>query len=427
MAVIHRLNPNESALQAAPQGVMHIGVWALLAAVALLSSCSDTSTSTVVLNQVNGLELSPPEFLQARAINRSNLTPRVTVVTDSVNYEARHTNVGTSPWVGQVYVPEGSNPVVSVMWVETGVPGLPAEFNAELPLAIYTTSVDNVTLNQVLEISSNQYVTRSTDDLPLPQLDIDADGASNIEERQAGSRPGDAQDVPSSVTILYNSRAPIIDGLYDSLWNTAQFRDQRSAQLSIDNVLVYSGAVDSAISSEFKWAAMHDGTYLYVLVLSESGADQTPFGDSDELIYNDDSVDIYWDGNNSKGSRYDGVDDYHLIVGLLDGEGAANRFSSDKVRVQLGDNSAPLDFDAVQFAVCLCNGEQQAYEFRFELDKVGIPVDTTFGFEVNINNDVNGAERDAKWAWFNDTGIDDTWRFPLRMGNVRLEPLPSQN
>ncbi|MFT5043319.1 MAG: hypothetical protein ACI8UP_000281 [Porticoccaceae bacterium] len=27
-----------------------------------------------------------------------------------------------------------------------------------------------------------------------------------------------------------------------------------------------------------------------------------------------------------------------------------------------------------------------------------IPVDSTFGFELNINNDADGEARDAKWA-----------------------------
>lgn len=407
------------------QNVFRVGVLGLLVATGILSGCSDTPSGNVVLNQADGMVINPPEFLQSRAIVQNNLTAYVSVVADGVSYDAVQTNSTSSPWIGQVFVPEGSSPTVSVTWVETQVPDLPTEYNGELPLAIVTASVDNIVLNESLVISTDQYDTAPDgEDNSLQQLDVDADGFSNIVERQAGSRAGDLQDIPSNVLVLYNEQAPIIDGLYDSLWNTAQFRNQQDVELGINNVLVDEGVVDLSMSREFKWASMHDGTYLYLLVLAESGDDQTPTGDSEVLIYNDDSVDIYWDGNNSKGASYDGVDDFHIIVGLLAGEGGANSTSDTQTRIQIGDRSAPIDLAAVQFAVCLCDGAQQAYEFRFDLEELKIPVDSTFGFEVNINNDADGEVRDAKWAWFNDTGIDDTWRFPLRMGNVRLEPVP---
>jgi hypothetical protein len=425
MVVICGLNLKMTVPRGVPHGVVRVGALALFVATGFLSGCSDAPTGNVALNQPDGMVINPPEFLQGRAIVQTNLTPRVTVVADGVTYDAVQTNSISVPWIGQVYVPEGSNTTINVTWVETGVSGLPAEYNGELPLAIYTATTANIMVNESLEIATNQYIIRSTDENPYPQLDVDADGASNIEERQAGSRPGDAQDIPSTVLVSYNDRSPIIDGQYDSLWDTAQFQDQFLAELGIDNVLLDAGLLDTSMDRDFKWAAMHDGTYLYVMVFAERGVNQTPTGDSGMLVYEDDSVDIYWDGNNSKGASYDRVDDFHITVGLLAGNGAANRSIADDARIRTGDKSAPIDMAAVQYAVCLCNGDQQLYEFQLDLAALKIPVDSTFGFELNINNDADGSARDAKWAWFNGTGIDDTWRFPLRMGNVRLEPLPN--
>jgi len=408
----------------APKGLTRAGALIFLVSSAFLSACSDSSTGDLTINQPDGLVLSPPDFLQGRAIVQSNLTPRVTVVADGVNFEAVQTNSTSAPWIGQVFVPQGSNPIVDIMWVEKEVAGLPADYNGELPLAVTTIEVDNIVVNEAMEVTTDQYITRSTERNPQPLLDIDNDGASNIEERQAGSRPGDQSDIPSSVLILYNDRSPIIDGQFDSIWNTAQFRDQDVEELEVENLLINNGVVDLAVADDFRWAAMHDGTYLYVMVFAERGINQTPVGDSGEVVYQDDAVDIYWDGDNSKGASYDGIDDHHIIVALLAENGAANNSSSADSRIQVGDNSVPIDSSAIEYAVCLCNGDQQIYEFRLELAALSIPIDSTFGFEVNINNDADGAVRDAKWAWFNDTGIDDTWRFPLRMGNVRLEPLP---
>lgn len=399
---------------------------ALLLVATVLSACTDSPSGTATLNESGGMVISPPEFLNARAIVAANLDARVSVEIDGIDYPATRTSATASPWVGEVFVPEGSNPRLKITWVETGVAELPVSLQGELPLAVYDRLIGQaITVNQSVEIETGEYQTNSTDINPLPQLDTDSDGASNLEERQAGSRPGDAQDVPPTVLILYTDRAPVIDGRYDSLWGQAQFLDQDRESLEIKNVVLDNGVVQPGEDREYKWAAMHDGQYLYVLVFAEKGSEQTPQGDSVELFFEDDSVDIYWDGNNSKGASYDGFDDYHTITALLATDGGENQSSRPATsRLQFGDRSAPLDPAAIRFGVCLCQGDQQIYEFRIDLDAGRIPIDTTFGFEININNDINGGVRDAKWAWFNDSGVDDTWRFPLKMGNVRLEPLP---
>ncbi len=58
---------------------------------------------------------------------------------------------------------------------------------------------------------------------------------------------------------------------------------------------------------------------------------------------------------------------------------------------------------------------------KLDLQRAGISIGESFGLDIQLNNDVDGGERDAKWAWANDTGQDDTWRFPIRMGTARLE------
>ncbi len=397
-----------------------------LVAVVLLSSCSDSPSGSATLNQTDGMVISPPEFLTGRTIVRNNLDARVSVDIDGVNYPATRTSASASPWVGQVFFPSGSSPTLNITWVETGVAGLPDGMNAELPLAFLTQSAgQDITVNQTISIDTESYSTNSTEEEPLPLLDTDLDGFSNLTERQVGSRPADAQDIPPSVTILYNNVAPVIDGRYDPIWARAQFLDQDREALNIENVVLDDNVVQDGEDRGFKWAAMHDGQYLYVLVFGQTGAFQTPRGDSElGVLYHDDSVDIYWDGNNSKGSGYDGLDDFHIITPLLGSDGLENQSGRATSRIDFGVNAAPLEVSAIQFGVCSCDGDTQLYEFRIDLNAGRIPVDSTFGFEININDDVDGMFREVKWAWFNDTGDDDTWRFPLRMGNVRLEPLP---
>lgn len=397
---------------------------ALLLCSTILVACSDEPSSEAILNQSDGLQLSMPDFLNARAINESNLEPRVSVQVNGVNFPVTVQQVRPI-WVGDVLVPEGSNATLTIEWFETGVTDLPAELGGELKLAFFSSSVTNVDQNQAIEIETAQYDVTSTDARPRPDLDIDRDGAGNLAERTAGSRPNDNADTPSVVTLLFNDQAPIIDGQYDSIWNNAQFLDQNRSPLSIDKVLLDFNVIEDDEDRQYKWAGMHDGTYLYLMIFGEVGAQQTPFGDSD-IAFQDDAVDIFWDGNNSKRAGYDGVDDFQAIIALLskNGAGSPNVSGNLDTRFELGDRSTPIDGTAIDFAVCLCTGEQQLWEVRINLEAAKIPIDKTFGFEIQLNNDVDGGGRDAKWAWFDESGEDSTWRFPSKMGTARLEKSP---
>lgn len=397
-------------------------VAALVVCTVTLAGCSDEPASELVLNQTDGLQLFVPTFLSARAINESNLEPRVSVQVNGVNIPVNIKQV-RPVWIGDVLVPEGSDATLAVEWIETGVAGLPAELGGELMLASFTSTQVGVDQNQAIEI--DDYVVAPTDALPRPDLDIDGDGAGNLAERISGSRPNDPDDMPSAVTLLFNDQAPVIDGQYDSLWNNAQFLDQNRLPLNIDKVLLDVNVVQDGEDRQYKWAGMHDGTYLYLMIFGEAGALQTPFGDS-VFAFNDDAVDIFWDGNNSKGLGYDSVDDFHAIIALLskNGAGSPNFSGSLETRFELGDRSTPIDGSNIDFAVCLCAGDQQLWEVRINLEAAKIPLDQTFGFEIQLNNDVDGEDRDAKWAWFDESGEDSTWRFPSKMGTARLEKPP---
>lgn len=381
------------------------------------------------LNEPGGITLAQPGFLQARAIDSSQVQARVSATVDGVEQTVVELPVpdGETGWRGEIVVPEGSDVVLEIDWIEAGVQGLPDELAGELLLATHELRIDGVDQNQSIGVDVGDYVTESTDEDPRPELDLDEDGFGNLQERQQGSSPTDASQVPAEVLILYSSNAPSIDGRYDSLWNTAQFRDVAREDLLIDKVQIDRNVVQPGEDRRYRWAGMHDGEYLYLLVFAEASGEQTPFADSVD-VYEDDAVDIFWDGNNSKGTAYDGVDDFHLLIGLLslDGDGSANRSSGSGARLEFGDQSAPLDVSAIDYAICLCSatGEQQLYEIRLNLEQARISVDTLFGLDIQLNNDVDGGQRDAKWAWNNDTGVDDTWRFPIRMGTARLEAIP---
>lgn len=402
-------------------------MWLLALPLTLLSACqSEPSGGQLQVNEAAGLELYKPSFLQSKTIDETQVQARVSVDVEGVNYPAVQLSspTGDTAWRGEVFVPEGSDATLNVSWVEMGVEGLPDRLSGELLLATFSVDIDGVSDNQAVNVDIRNYVVDSTAENPRPDLDLDADGFGNLYEKTQGSDPFDERQTPPEVVILYYPDAPRIDGHYDAIWNNAQFLDHSGDDLFINKVLIDKNVVQPGEDRRYRWGAMHDGEFLYLMVFAEKSGAQTPYGDS-VAVYEDDAIDIFWDGNNSKGAAYD-ADDYHAIIPLLSSPGIANATGNSETRFDTGERSAAIDTSAFEFATCLCaaSGEQQIYEVKLDLAMANIPVDELIGLDIQLNNDVDGGTRDAKWAWFNDTGEDDTWRYPLRMGTARLEPEP---
>jgi len=180
------------------------------------------------------------------------------------------------------------------------------------------------------------------------------------------------------------------------------------------------------------WAAVHDGDYLYVLVVSDDAGEH--FQDTNELRkpWKDDSVELFIDGNNSRLAEYDGVDDFHMTINLLSSTGVSNTSYINDPKIRQSDTSATLPSDLI-FAAGPRNGPSSAnaergrkdiYEIRIKLSELNIQIDAPFGIEVQINDDDNGNSRDAKWGWNHPPGTssdnDFTWQTPSFMGTAIL-------
>ena len=205
--------------------------------------------------------------------------------------------------------------------------------------------------------------------------------------------------------IPYSSSTPQLDGEFElsgEEWAQAAVATWSIAATDVNiirNLITGadSGYIDGARTAD--WAAMHDGTYLYINVfvrndgLSQAGNIQT-FLDSEDPR-NDDSIDIFIDGDNSKGTQYDGTNDYHVTLAHLDRTWSP----------EIGSNSTPgLD---VSFRTNVpANEEFQliTYEIKINLSSAGIEVGVPFGFDIQLNEDDNGGPADARFAWHEPTG-----------------------
>lgn len=282
-------------------------------------------------------------------------------------------------------------------------------------------------------------------------IDNDNDGFTNLDERNASSDPFDASDLPPfspgstevslPIPLVSNGNVPQIDGL-GAVYDTNALRlvgewaaatpngTDGGSDLFVDSLMITSSGDD--IEPFHAWAALHDSEFLYILVLVDDLSVNQ--GDSN-LLADDDSIEIFIDGNNSNFSTYSDADDRHFRIALLGADGAANSSSSPAVRIVAGENSSPVPAANVEFAVGLGTGplsviggggeRHDVYEVKLELASFGIAVGQPFGIEVQINDDDNGAERDTKWGWSHPerrgTNIDLTVSNPSFMDTAQLQ------
>jgi len=376
----------------------------------LVSACSDSTVSTTgsgnVQNDATGsITLAIPELLTtARAVNLDALYADVIINGDTQRWNQ------STPIAIALDLAVGEMLNVTVNWYET-------LDSTPLPLTTWS-------LNQQITGDVNISAPASAYTSTGAAFDFDSDGFSNLAELRANSNPLVAGDTPENrpdveIRWINPTEAPAIDGLYDSIWDRAQFSDVSGEQLSIDNLMINQGAVRPDGNTEFRWFAMHDDTSLYIFVLGENVDTGTPIRDSTS-VWQDDNLNLFIDGNNSKLPDYDGVDDRHIFIPLL--TSPTDPSSNSSVFVA-GDNSAPVpDFE---FATCLCSAGQHTWEIKLPLAALNIGKNVPFGFDIQIDEDNDGGARDARWAWFHPSrttvDVDNTWTTPSFMGTAVIQ------
>ena len=394
-------------------------------ACAVVVGC-DTSVSTAALigaGSTSNLTLSPPYFItRTRAIESAALVPEVLVNGNAVGMQRMDDG-----WSGAIYVPLGEVASLELTWFEN----LTGE-SEPLRLATYSDSIGPISTAVTLPLFESDFVSEGIDD--------DQDGISNLDERQAGSDPRDGSDPAASASntndeypidvyiarISASQMPPVIDGVYDEVWDSSYFTDVNGHYLSIDNLMLGEPVLRTDGDTEFQWTALHDGVHLYVLVFGEYVEGATLFADSRET-WKDDSVEFYIDGDNSKHSSYDQVNDYAFVIPQLklSEPFEANNSEDTDSRWLRGSQSLPLPQDFT-FASCLCTSGRVIWEFRISLEQFGIKPDQPFGIEMQINDDLDSGGRDVKWGWkhpsiYTGGGGDATHLNPSFMGTAILD------
>ena len=198
------------------------------------------------------------------------------------------------------------------------------------------------------------------------------------------------------------SVAPIIDGELDDVWQNVG-----EEGVLITEIINTTSAVPddlSDLSGTFK--VMHDADNFYIYVVVQDSVIDYTFSD-----WQGDGVELFFDGDNSKGSSYDGVNDNQI------------RITVDDVELSNIDSSLPVD--GSDFKVILTDVGYNI-EASFPLEKLQIVPDNTFGFEVQINDNDDGSGRETMIRWFSND--NNSWQDASLFGTAVLtteaEPEP---
>lgn len=311
------------------------------------------------------------------------------------------------------------------------------------------TNNENTTETNNNDTPSAENPAPTTDNEDPNSTEVVDDGTSNNETDESGPDNTDTdatntetpQIQPASVLIprITPQNAPQIDGLGAQLnnqdllsgeWANAVQFDNAGAGLWIKNLMIDQGA-DSENGAELRrWAAMHDGEFLYVLVLS----DDTGARHSDSTnMWEDDTVELFIDGNNSKNTTYGDADDFQFLIPLQQ-QNSTTANNEITGRYSIGPNSSDATVNIEFFTgpgigpdgIRIKKWEQDVYEIAVPISQAGITPGTPFGFEVQLNDDDNGENRESKWGWFHpakegDEPLDLTYMNPSIMGTVVLQ------
>ncbi|MBT1690595.1 sugar-binding protein [Dawidia soli] len=196
----------------------------------------------------------------------------------------------------------------------------------------------------------------------------------------------------SPVVALVTGTAPAINQTIEAAWSAAPIRN-------IANTIL--GGTPGDYSG--RWRALYNSTNLYFLVEVN---DATRMNDSGGNWWEDDVVEIFIDGNNSKGTSYDGANDFQL------------GFRWNDTAVKAGGNSV-TNTAGINFAMYAA-GAGYVLEVAIPWSTIGVTpaLGNTIGLDVQVDDDDNGGTRDAQMASFatNTTA----WQNPSVFGTVYL-------
>ncbi|WP_146201413.1 CBM9 family sugar-binding protein [Leucothrix arctica] len=176
-------------------------------------------------------------------------------------------------------------------------------------------------------------------------------------------------------------------------------------QLAAQNNMrrVINGTIHGGRDLAGSWRSSWDDKNLYVKV---NIVDDRLVKDSAKP-WADDSIEIYIDADGSRKSRYDGWNDFQLT------------YRMDDQKLTVGGRTPPHKIYAIQHKMIkVANGYQLETTIPWTTLNVKPKHGHRVGFDIQVNDDDSGDQRDAKLAW--NAKTDQAWKNPRMFGELVL-------
>lgn len=361
----------------------------LLAVCAVACDSSDKFAGEVaVVNYGAETEIALPAILRTvSALDPSALQLQVTVNNGPTSLEKGDDDI----WRGTVNVPVNQSHEIAVQW------GMDYGSSGYLKLAEQRRFVF-VGTEETNVVFDGGYTT---------SFDNDGDGRTNLAEVEQSRSPVDRNDV------YINAGGTFPQGVSYPASGVC-------GQKNPINVLVRG--VESDPETDIWWCARLESTLidsdgnqqnienLQITVYVE---DEILFVDgssvSETQFYHDDSIEIFIDGDNNKRGPYDGINDFQFRYVPI-GEGQFNMARG------------PGSFSAANFT--------SRFDYftggyiltaTIPLQEVGIRKSFEFGINVEVNDDDDGGDRDAKYSWVAAEGVDNAYSNTQLFGTGQVD------
>lgn len=171
----------------------------------------------------------------------------------------------------------------------------------------------------------------------------------------------------------------------------------------------------------FKFACVADKDYLYVAVKITD--DKECINESiGRDVYDDDSVELYIDGDNSKATVYE-PDVCQITIGRYN---TGVNPEKPKLNAWTGENGQGIPADQTGTMVAVADDPQSGYamEIAVPLKVFGIELanGTVIGFNIQLNDDDDGGSYDHKLSWSKKEreGSEASWTNPSVFGELEF-------
>jgi len=216
-----------------------------------------------------------------------------------------------------------------------------------------------------------------------------------------------AHTVNDKLQVYKAAYKPVIDGEMDPIWQCAS--TERVVVMDQNDVAEPDDYLDLFPTMRVLW----DDTNLYIFI---NIIDETINTDNVESYLND-SIELYFDADNSKTETFDGVDDIQIRVEYSD-------LSTDDIDTGFGSGGSDWGYDksGIEFVVmdwARDAGDATGWNLEIALPLADLQIDPNlpFGFDVQCNDNDTGERENMFRFWACD---NDEWKNASLFGTAEF-------